>query len=231
MGLFNKLIDKSKSRMEELDRINEKQENEFGLELTIKAGKNYITNSLFNSVDMWQQEDGYIYFDTNDSDLYEFLGYTWEGPRYQTITVSKTKGKDKTKTKRKGRLLGTAVGAMINPAGAVIGFLVGTGNKDIKGKNSSKTVAKERQEEVATSATIRLRSKETKEIISIVVECDTETNNDLSMFLQTSEVANPTATKVDDDSYAELKKMKELLDMGIISQEEFDQKKKAILNL
>ena len=33
------------------------------------------------------------------------------------------------------------------------------------------------------------------------------------------------------DPYEELKKLKELLDMGIITQEEFDQKKKQLLNL
>lgn len=37
--------------------------------------------------------------------------------------------------------------------------------------------------------------------------------------------------KEDNDPYEELKKLKELLDMNIISQEEFDAKKKALLNL
>ena len=37
--------------------------------------------------------------------------------------------------------------------------------------------------------------------------------------------------KNQNDPYDELKKIKELLDMGIITQEEFDTKKKELLNL
>jgi len=38
-------------------------------------------------------------------------------------------------------------------------------------------------------------------------------------------------SKVESDPYEEMKKAKELLDMGIITQEEFDKKKKDLLNL
>lgn len=37
--------------------------------------------------------------------------------------------------------------------------------------------------------------------------------------------------KKEEDPYEQIKKLKELLDMGIISQEEFDSKKKEILKL
>ena len=47
----------------------------------------------------------------------------------------------------------------------------------------------------------------------------------------TTNASASTSTGSSADAYEELKKLKELLDMGIISQEEFDAKKKAILNL
>ena len=40
-----------------------------------------------------------------------------------------------------------------------------------------------------------------------------------------------SSTAVDTDPYEELKKLKELLDMGIINEEEFESKKKELLNL
>lgn len=42
---------------------------------------------------------------------------------------------------------------------------------------------------------------------------------------------NPNPVSAQSDPYAEIKKFKELLDMGILSQEEFDQKKKELLGL
>ena len=38
-------------------------------------------------------------------------------------------------------------------------------------------------------------------------------------------------TNAEVNPYEEIKKLKELLDMGILSQEEFDKKKKELLNL
>lgn len=43
--------------------------------------------------------------------------------------------------------------------------------------------------------------------------------------------SNDQSAKLNNDPYEELKKAKELLDMGIISQEEFEAKKKELLNL
>ena len=45
---------------------------------------------------------------------------------------------------------------------------------------------------------------------------------------QTGRAAEPSATE---DPYEELKKLKELLDLGIITEEEFDAKKKQLLDL
>ena len=43
--------------------------------------------------------------------------------------------------------------------------------------------------------------------------------------------SNEETTKNSNDPYEELKKLKELLDMGIISEEEFESKKKELLNI
>ena len=43
--------------------------------------------------------------------------------------------------------------------------------------------------------------------------------------------ANPNGAKCSEDVAKEIKKLKELLDLGAISQEEYDKKKKQLLNL
>lgn len=48
---------------------------------------------------------------------------------------------------------------------------------------------------------------------------------------QPAQQPNPNPVSAPSDPYAEIKKFKELLDMGILSQEEFDQKKKELLGL
>ena len=215
----------------ERQRLAAKQKEEYSVKITITSGKKLVSER-FGAIDMWQQKDGYIYFDKDDSKLYELLGYTWDGAQYKTISVSNTKGNDKHKVKKKGRLTGAVVGTMIAPGiGTAIGAMAGTGNKVIDGKNQAQTIINERREEIDSPATIRLRRKDTNELVSLVINCNTSKNNELSMFVPTKEKLNAASTKIDDEAYAELKKIKDLLDMGILTQEEFDLKKKEILGL
>ena len=186
----------------EKQRIAAKQKEEYHTKITITSGKKLVSER-FGATDMWQQKDGYIYFDKDDSKLYEFLGYTWDGAQYKTISVSNTKGKDKHKVKKKGRLTGAVVGTMIAPGiGTAIGAMAGTGNKAIDGKNKSQTIVNERQEEVDSPATIRLRRKDSQEIVSLVINCNTSKNNELSMFIPTKDKLNNDSTKIDDEAYA-----------------------------
>lgn len=61
----------------EKQRIAAKQKEEYHTKITITSGKKLVSER-FGATDMWQQKDGYIYFDKDDSKLYEFLGYTWD---------------------------------------------------------------------------------------------------------------------------------------------------------
>ena len=52
----------------------------------------------------------------------------------------------------------------------------------------------------------------------------------LEIILKKEETVSPQETLIK-DPIEEVKKLKELLDMGILTQEEFDKKKKELLNL
>ena len=54
--------------------------------------------------------------------------------------------------------------------------------------------------------------------------------NEDSKGPQKVEIVSSTQTS-DDDPIEKVKKLKELLDLGVITEEEFDQKKKQLLNL
>ena len=50
------------------------------------------------------------------------------------------------------------------------------------------------------------------------------------MMNQSMQQQNSQSVKPEEDSFAKLKKLKELLDMGAIDQDEFNETKKRILN-
>ena len=85
---------------------------------------------------------------------------------------------------------------------------------------------------------MRIRNINDNEIINIDFNCNTSINNELKQFVQTKSIetdipSNPIDVEVveKENPYEEIKKLKELLDMGILTQEEFDAKKKQILNI
>ena len=188
MDLFDNIIEKGKSAVDEKNRIREKQKNEYGMKLNVQVGKKMI-ESNHSSVMMWQQTDGKIYFDDNDSVLYEYLGYQWDGPKYKTVTtgMTSTVGKNTGKVKRSGRLLGALIGVCFNWIGMIIGLFIGTGKK-IKGKTKekSKTKVTEKEKEVSSSATVLLKKYRDGRNINIMVECTSKINNGLSMFVISS---------------------------------------------
>lgn len=87
--------------------------------------------------------------------------------------------------------------------------------------NTDENEVDEIEEKEGAGRKVSERLNNTKEGISKFV----------SKFGKKSEQENNIKTENKNDSYEELKKLKELLDMGIISQEEFDKKKKELLNL
>lgn len=183
-----------------------------------------------------QWKDGYVTV-ADTPDKYELLDYEWNGAEYRTVSkttnVSKTKGKTKEKTKRKGRLTGAVVGTVIAPGvGTAIGAAVGTGKKT-KGKNNSVTTGTSTTTndniEVDSLASMKLRNIETNQINTIGFYCSSNIDMQLKSFnIRQSSDAIENA-KNQKTSVELLKDYKELLDSGIITQEEFDQKKTELL--
>lgn len=189
-----------------------------------------------------QWKDGYVTI-TDNQEKYVLMDYEWNGPEYRTVekttTASRTKGKNKEKTKRTGRLAGAAIGAAVTAAtagaalpGVAIGAAVGTGKKT-KGKNNSTTTGTATTTsdniEVDSYASMKLRNIETNQINTIGFYCSSNIDMQLKSFnisKSSDAVENIQNQKT---SIELLKDYKELLDSGIITQEEFDQKKSELL--
>lgn len=80
-----------------------------------------LTAGMFPSIKILKMSDG-TYAVGDDSGL-SFQKYIWDGKRTKTTSKTITKG-------RKGKTIaGAAIGATINPAGAIVGGLVGANGK------------------------------------------------------------------------------------------------------
>ena len=218
------------------------KKNEAVVTLSITSGNKDIGLGLFSSTTkMYQKAEGFIYFEGNPDKLYRPEGYSWDGPQYNTVTTSteNSKTKNKGKEKRKGGIGGAVVGTMLMPGiGTAIGYAA-TSKKVSKGDSETNTKAtiNENQVEVDSPAFIQLRD-ENNQLISIGFNCNSKLHAQLMGFewnideKSTPEVdatikaANASAEL---DRVKLLKEYKELLDSGVISQEEFDAKKKEVL--
>ena len=213
------------------------------LNLRVISGKeDFELGSKHTRFDLKQWKDGSVTV-SDAPTKYELFDYEWNGPEYRTVekttTTSHTKGKSKEKTKRKGRLAGAVIGTAAtavtlgNPVvGAAVGAAVGTGKKT-KGKNNSTTTGTATTTsdniEVDSYASMKMRNIETNQINTIGFRCSSNIDMQLKSFnisKRSDDVENVLNQKT---SFELLKDYKELLDSGIITQEEFDQKKSELL--
>ncbi len=206
--------------------------NSLNAQLTITSGSREINTG--SQVMMYQTPDGAVSF-SGSQNKYYICDYSWSGPQYRTVTHSHTEGNTQGKTKLKGRLLGDVVGSvLLTPGvGTVIGAAHGTGNKKSKSKSNSQTITYDEQNEIDTPATIKLKNIDTGQIVGITIVCNSYIDSEIRRFTFEHELQispNNTLTAIN-DPYEEIKKAKELLDMGILTQEEFDAKKKELLGL
>lgn len=236
---LNDLMKSGKDRLKGWNDGRIKRSEERKVSFLPTTYRDKITNSRKGPVTMYQQvEDNLVYFDKDDSILFEFIEYTWSGPQYKTVLKTDTQEEKHGESKRKGRLLGAAVGTVLAPGvGTAIGAMAGTGKKH-KGSSDTHSVTYEEQIELDTPAQMVIKNVDNDELITIDFSCNTNINNLLKQFVQSHSIKISTqSTPIDveaiekEDPFEELKKMKELLDLGIISQEEFDKKKKEVLNL
>lgn len=183
-----------------------------------------------------QWKDGYVTI-ADMPEKYTLMDYEWNGPEYRTVekttTTSRTKGKNKEKTKRRGHLTGAVIGTAIAPGvGTIVGAAVGTGKKT-KGKNNSTTTGTATTTsdniEVDSYASMKMRNVETNQVNTIGFYCSSNIDMQLKSFNISKSSDAVENVRNQKTSVELLKDYKELLDSGIITREEFNQKKTELL--
>lgn len=227
----------ARKRKEEARLKAEERAKETFVMLDIASGNNQL--SVPKRVQMRQKIDGSIYFGFSET-LYTFESYEWNGPQYNIVTNSVKTG---THTK-KGKAGKIGAGAVIGSAvclgvGTAVGAAMGAGSKGKTSINEN-TRSVQQQVEINTPATLRFKNIETGQIVGITIVCNTLIDCELKKFVIRENPQETVIThKIDNNSFnekaidpvEEIKKYKELADQRIITQEEFEAKKKQLLNL
>lgn len=211
--------------------------------LTITAGKeNLGLGFLASSVVMSQRSNGLIYFSSLPDRMFRLVQYTWGGPTYisRTTSTSKRHKKEKSKEKerRKGGLGGAVLGTAIMPGvGTAIGYAM-TSKKVKTGKNQAtanvRTATDETQTETDNTAKIQVADINSGVTFSFGIRCNSKIDVELDGFnwsnIEDIREAQKKMNQRETENIKLLKQYKELLDMGAISQEEYDDKKHKLLN-
>lgn len=115
----------------------------------------------------------------------------------------------------------------------MIGGLEGTGSKTDTSTDSSSYTCPV-QDEITTKATITLEDLESKDVFPVEFDCNSDLNDTLKKFYVFKPKPVPVSRQPDSekmDSFQQVEELKKLLDEGIITQAEFDRKKKQLLDL
>ena len=223
----------SKKRQTEIRQQYIESSKHTKVDLTIISGLvGFAPNS---TIQMRQKADGLIYFGFNQNVLYHLIEYEWEGPKYTTVTNSNKTGTHTTKGKA-GKIGGGAVVGLVvgGPVGAAVGGAMGAGSKGKKSIHEH-TISTTEQIEVNTPAILKFKNASTGELINLAIVCNTLINTQIKCFNTIECYTHPTNTSTIptsiSNSVEEVKKLKELLDMGILTQEEFETKKNQLLGL
>ena len=156
------LVKKELQKKEQEREITKRIATHISAPLTIKTGTIGIICPCF----MRQRpEDNLVYFNRDESTLYELVEYTWSGPIYDSITKSQTTGRNTNQTTRKGKSGKIATGALIGNfivpgVGAVVGAAIGAGGKDkttAQGTMSSTTNQIQQHAEKPGTAILKFR--------------------------------------------------------------------------
>lgn len=209
--------------------------------LTLTGGRRSVPNVMGKAM-MVRLENGLVYFQPDRDVLYDVVEVRWDGPLYQLRTMTDAVSQSKTKSGRRGRLLGAVVGSVLAPGvGTIVGAAVGTGGKS-KTKGMAHSETYQEQVEVPAPCRIVLERMDTHAEVTITTDLMSDKAPDYLGLVQdfggpayddapqASVQAIPESVQTA-DPYEELKKAKELLDLGILTQAEFDAKKTELLNL
>lgn len=158
-----------------------------------------------------------------DAPRYTFDHFTWGGSTFTQTTT--TKGEINTQGRSGSALVG---GAIAGPIGAVFG---GARKKKSKVDTTSMTTSNE----TGSKATIYLRNVSDQTIKEINTNLTSAEARNIENFFSnieyTKSTPNQNGSISEKSPIDQLKELKELLDMGIVNQEEFDKKKKELLGL
>lgn len=199
--------------------------------LRINSGFQHV-NAASTST-MFQRQDGTVYFGANYNDRFLFIDYSWNGPMYETTISSTTNTTGRETTKGKGGKVaaGAIVGSAFGPAGTLVGAAVGASGKKKKNISSqSNTNSVQRQMEILTPATLKFKNMDTGAIISIVIGCNSLIDSQIKGMQIIQDQSVRDISRDTTDALKGIKALKELLDMGAITQEEFDLKKQKLLD-
>ncbi|MDM8212773.1 SHOCT domain-containing protein [Enterococcus hirae] len=187
-------------------------------------------------------ENGYYYFTARKEltgERYYLVNFDWSGPQYDTKSSTSTTGKDKKQGRAGSTVAGGILGSMLVPGvGTVIGAAAGANRKkktDINRKSETTTT----QEERNTTAYLIFVEKDNKSVLTKTITCNNQIASQVRQLTFTLESValekeepivesseQPSLTPAD-----EIRKFKQLMEEGIITQEEFDAKKKDLLGL
>jgi ABC-type xylose transport system, permease component len=215
----------------ELKQLQAEQTKMQRLSLQISSGFHLVHANSTST--MFQRSDGTIFFNNNYNDKFLFIEYSWNGPMYETTlnSTTNTSGQEITNGKSGKIAAGAVIGSVAGSVGTAVGAAVGAGGKKKKNTTShSNTNSIQRQMELFTPATLKFKDLETDTIVSIVIGCNTLIDSQIKCFQLHQEQSVQEISKDTTDALKGIKALKELLDMGAITQEEFDMKKQQLLN-
>ena len=229
-------------------------EDHLQVQLQVQSGTQLIHSKAQTT--MYQRPDKTIYFDSNRYDSFSLIGYEWNGAVYNTVSsaTSTTNGKEKTNGHMVAMTAGAVIGGIATGGvGPLVGAAIGAGGKRKKKNNSiTQNNTIQQQIEVSTPATLTFINNRTGQQFGIVIKCNSLVDSSIKCFTFTepkplapvedkkpepapapTPTPTPTASTINNtpDKYEELKKLKELYDMGIVTSDEFEAKKKQLLNL
>ena len=152
--------------------------------------------------------------------------------------TASTKGVTNSETVKKGKSGKMATGAIIGTVllpgvGTVVGAAIGAGGKGkskTQSTNESATQQVHKQIEKNSTAILKLQRISDGTIFPVTITCNSNIDSQIRCFLIEKESTISDTSKDMTDALKGIKALKELLDMGAITQVEFDIKKKQLLN-
>ncbi|WP_024292821.1 SHOCT domain-containing protein [Lacrimispora indolis] len=239
MGIMDNLVGLAKNEIENTKAKALKQaecSKDRSIPLSMSFGFKEL--GLGPSATLRQKLDGATYFNYDDSEIYKIVDYHWNGPTYDSVMTANTKGSTNSETTKKGKSGKMATGAIIGTVlfpgvGTVVGAAIGAGGKSkakTQSTNESATQQVHKQVEKDNTAILKLQRISDGTVFPITIACNSKTDSQIQCFKIEKELSISSSSKEISDSLKGIKALKELLDMGAITQEEFDTKKKQLLN-